>query len=182
MGTLKLKNGGDVAYRRLRSGDEAALRAFHESLSERSRDLFTPHAYDDATLTKAIQRSEKDQDRVYVVLDGERIAAYFFLWWFDTPFPVLGIGIADDFQGLGLGKHLMNILLADAEAADRDGVELTTALDNARAKALYEKVGFTCLGVVDNQSGDGRIIREYHMLYPIKPGASPPKRTHAPPV
>lgn len=182
MNKLSLKDGREVPYRRLRSGDEAALRRFHETLSQRSKALFTPHAYDDDSLEKMVQRSEKDTDRSYVAFDDDRIVAYFFLWWFDTPFPSLGIGIAEDHQGQGLGKLLMSILLNDAKTAGCDGVELTTVLDNARAKALYEKVGFKCLGIVDNQSGDGRIVKEYHMLYLINPDASPPKRTHAPPA
>lgn len=182
MKEINLKSGKTVTYRRLKSGDEEKLRAFDQSLSEKSRYLFSPHSYSDETLKKVIERSERDTDRVYVVIDDDRFIAYFFLWWFDTQFPVLGIGIADDYQGQGLGGKLMNILIEDAKQEGRDGVELTTALDNKKAKALYEKVGFECLGEVDNEAGDGRIIREYHMLYPITPGAKPPERQHAPPV
>jgi len=179
---LKLKDGRTFPYRRVGKGDAGALRAFSCCLSKLTADLFMPHKYDDQTLAKVIERSEKDDDRVYVVCDGEKVIAYFFLWWYRTPFPVLGIGVDDDYHGLGLGKQLMQILLDDAVDAGCDGVELTTALTNKKAKSLYEKVGFRTLGVVDNYSGDGRLIREYHMVYPIKPDCKPPEREHKPPV
>jgi ribosomal protein S18 acetylase RimI-like enzyme len=182
MNAMKLKNGGEVSFRRLQKGDEGALRQFNETLNNDSRVSFSPHKYDEETLAKVIQRSESDEDRVYAAFDGERIIAYFFLWWFKTEFPVLGIGIADDFQGQGLGKQIMKHLIADAEKHDRYGVELTTMIENERAATLYEGIGFKRLNQVDNLAGDGRIMKEWHMFYPIKPDTQPPSRTHAPPV
>ena len=73
-------------------------------------------------------------------------------------------------------------LIEDAKAAGCAGVELTTALRNDRAFGLYEKVGFDCLGQVDNVTGDGRTVKEWHMFYPIKPGITPPPRRHCAPV
>jgi ribosomal protein S18 acetylase RimI-like enzyme len=182
METLTLKSGLIIDYHRLRKGDETALKDFHKALCEDSKDLFTPHAYDDDTIAKVITRSEADDDRAYVVTDGARIVAYFFLWWFQTEFPVLGIGIADDFQGQGLGRQLMAVLIADAKAKGCQGVELTTIIRNEKAFSLYEKMGFKNLGQVDNRSGNGRIVNEWHMFYPIVPNAVPPERSHEPPV
>jgi RimJ/RimL family protein N-acetyltransferase len=180
--TIVLKTGKTVSYRLLQRGDEKALQRFHEHLSKRSQELFTPHAYTNDVLQKIIQRTEEGTDRAYTLWDGIRCIAYFYLWWFNTDYPVLGIGIIDEFQGMGLGRRLINIMLEDAVRAGRAGVELTTELENARAKALYEAMGFKTLGVVENQNGDGRTNQEYHMFYPIKPGATPPERSFGPPV
>ena len=141
-----------------------------------------PHLYDDATLSKVMERVEKGNDAAFIALDGDRIVAYWFLWWVDTPFPVLGIGILDEFHGQGLGKQLMRHLIDVAEEAGCDAIELTTALDNKPGQILYEKMGFKRNGTVDNLSGDGRIIKEWHMFYPIKPGVTPPPREHCAPV
>ncbi len=177
-----LKNGKSVYYRKLQKGDEQALVRFNNELSEHSRNLFMPHSYDADTLKKVIERAENGHDLVYIALDGDRVIAYFFLWWVDTPFPVLGIGILDEYHGQGLGRQIMNRLIDDAKQAGCDAIELTTALDNKIAYSLYERVGFKCLGEVDNVAGDGRIIREWHMYYPIKPNVIPPPRRHCAPV
>ncbi len=182
MNTFTLKDGRVVTYRKLQRGDERKLMQFNDELSEESRRLFTPHKYDEQTIGRLIERAERGEDLIYIALDGDRIIGYFFLWWYNTPFPVLGIGILDDYQGLGLGKQMMERLLEDAKCAGCDAVELTTALDNKHAYALYEKVGFKCLGEVDNLAGDGRVIKEWWMYYPIKPGVVPPPREHKPPV
>ncbi|MBL4700724.1 MAG: GNAT family N-acetyltransferase, partial [Phycisphaeraceae bacterium] len=142
---LTLKNGSTVAYRRLRAGDDLQLQTFNRNLAQLSREFFSPHAYDDQTVAKIIARAEKEEDRTYIVLDGEKIVAYFFLWWYQTRFPVLGIGIADEYQGLGMGSQLMAILIEDGKKSGCDAIELTTMLKNKKAFSVYEKVGFQCL-------------------------------------
>ena len=179
---INLNNNTSVVIRRLRSGDNIRLQNFNKNLSKETRKLFSPHAYDNETVAKIIMRSESDEDRVYIAVDGETVVAYFFLWWFKTEFPVLGIGITDQYQGCGLGKKIMLLLLNDAKAADCNGVELTTVMDNEKALSLYEKVGFKRLGVVENLDGSGNIIKEWHLLYSLKPNIKPPDREHGPPV
>lgn len=177
-----LKDGRTLSYRSLQKGDEARLAAFNKALSKRSRSFFLPHAYDDESLKKAIRRAENNEDAAFIALDGERVAAYWFLWWFNTDFPVLGIGILDEYHGQGLGSMLMDHLIKLARESGCRAIELTTALDNKAGKALYEKKGFIALGQVDNTSGDGRITKEWHMYYPIESGVIPPPRVHDFPV
>ena len=55
-------------------------------------------------------------------------------------------------------------------------------LDNDRAYTLYEKMGFKSFGVVENKAGDGRIVKEWRMVYYFNPDAIPPERCHEPPV
>ena len=60
---------------------------------------------------------------------------------------VLGMGVVDGFRGKGIGIALMRATLAQAKKAGFARVELTVREDNLRAKALYEKVGFSVEGV-----------------------------------
>ncbi len=173
MTQFNLKNGTALAYRRLQTEDASQLQAFNRDLSKRSRDLFSPHSYSDETVAKIAARSQSDEDRAYIALDGEKIVAYFFLWWYQTSYPILGLGIADEYQGQGLGPQIMARLIEDGKQSGCDAIELTTALDNKRAFGIYEKVGFKCLGQVDNIDGDGRHIPEWHLFYPFKPNVTP---------
>ena len=59
----------------------------------------------------------------------------------------LGMGIIPAWRGRGLGSRLIQAALAQAWAACFVRVELDVHADNARAIALYEKVGFVREGV-----------------------------------
>ncbi len=133
-------------------------------------------------MTKALSRSEAGDDLLLGAFDGERMAAYFFLWYFAQRVPLLGIGMLDDYQGRGLGRQMMQLLIDAAKANGNEGIELTTMLDNRNAFALYQQVGFAYYGDVENIDGDGRVVVERGMFYEIKPGAERYDGKHAPPV
>ena len=181
MKKIFIKNGASIEYRCLHKGDKKILQEFDKVLSDKTRELFAPHSYDDETVTKIIARAESGEDLVYIALDSGKVIAYFFLWWAKTEFPILGIGISDDYQGLGLGKQIIKILIDDGRKVGCVGIELTTLLYNKRAFALYEKMGFQLLGEVENINSYGT-VREWHMFYPFKQGIVPPARKHEPPV
>ena len=171
-----IRGCSDVTFiaRRLRLPDGPAVQTF---------SWFACHAYDEATIHKVLVRSEAKDDLLLGLFDGSRMIGYFFLWYFDRPVPLLGIALQPEYQGKGLGKALIELLVTEAFVAGRDGIELTTGLDNHRAFALYEKIGFSHWGDVENVLGDGTIVTERAMYYPIKPGSQPPKGSrHAPPV
>ena len=172
-----------LQYRPLQAGDEAALQSFYERLSPRSRTLFTPHSYATETIRQLIHRQEDGHDVIFVALNAaNEIVAYFFLWHVDRPVALLGIGIADAYQGKGLGRQLMEILVGEGKQRRLDGVELTTCQDNDRAFALYQKVGFHYLRDVENLDGNGRVVIERAMFMPFREGARPMTEPHAPPV
>lgn len=59
----------------------------------------------------------------------------------------LGIGIAEPYQGRGVGRALMNACLDFADRwANYSRVQLTVHADNARAIKLYESLGFVIEG------------------------------------
>jgi len=60
---------------------------------------------------------------------------------------VLGMGILEGFRGKGIGLALMRATLERARTFGLTRIELTVRDDNARARTLYEKVGFQAEGV-----------------------------------
>jgi ribosomal protein S18 acetylase RimI-like enzyme len=59
---------------------------------------------------------------------------------------VLGMGLLPAYRGRGLGRRLMEETLQDARAAGLSRVELSVREDNARAIALYARLGFEVEG------------------------------------
>ena len=180
--TLKARNHQTLVVERLSRTEPAALARFHDALSPHSRGHFWPHAYDATTLDRLRERDACGNDRIYVLQAGVEVVGYFFLWEFTDPVPVMGIGLADAWQGQGLGAPMIGVLVDDARATGRRGIDLTTATTNDRALRLYQKVGFILSGEIDNLSGDGRVTRERRMFLPLQPGATPPVRDFKPPV
>lgn len=180
--TLLARNGNVLEIRPLTPKEIPALQRFNAGLSPETRGLFLPHAYDESTLATYAARNLAGVDRTYLLAHQAEIVGYFFLWEFDQPVPLLGVGLADAWQGQGLGVPLMRRLIDDARAAGKAGVELTTVTTNARAFQLYRKVGFELVGEVDNVAGDGRVVREYRMFLALQAGAVPPPREFKPPV
>ncbi len=179
---IKSRSGQDIHIRLLSEIDLLALQTFNKNLSEKTRSQFLPHNYEERIVLKFIDRNKKNIDRIYVALSEDVIIGYFFLWDFIKPFPVLGIGISDSFQGQGLGKKMMGVLIEDAKANGNNGILLTTVLTNESAYQLYLKMGFKYLGDTDNIAGDGRLVRERMMYLPLKVGEVPAIHDFQPPV
>ena len=179
---LTARDSETFMARRLAEGDINALRQFYDQLSPRSRRFFLAHGLDNATLRKVMKRSEAEEDLVLGLFAGERLIGYFFLWYFGERVPLLGVGLLDAFQGRGLGRAMIELLIAESREQGKEGVELTTQMDNARAFALYRKLGFRHYADVANLQGDGSVETERAMFYEIMPGARPLDTPHAPPV
>jgi len=179
---IKSKSGQDIHIRLLSGIDVSTLQIFNENLSEQTRSQFLPHKYDERIILKFIERNKKKTDRIYVALVKDVIIGYFFLWEFIKPFPILGIGISDLYQGQGLGKQMIGILIEDAKANGNNGILLTTLLTNEAAFQLYLKMGFKYLGDTDNIAGDGRVTRERMMYLPLKENIAPESHDFKPPV
>lgn len=60
---------------------------------------------------------------------------------------VLGMGLLPEWRGQGLGERLMREALAAADAFGLTRVELGVFAHNARARALYRKLGFVEEGI-----------------------------------
>ncbi len=175
-------DGDEFIIRRLLKSDRSSLQEFGNSLSKESTASFLPHSYDDDTVNAFLERSETGKDLTLGLFSNDKMVAYFFLWYYTNPIPLLGIGILDEYQGKGFGKKLIQFLIDAARRTNRDGIELTTLPDNHRAYTLYEQVGFRHYADVNNLAGDGRVVTERAMFLQFNPAASPSVDLHKPPV
>lgn len=83
----------------------------------------------------------------------------------------IGIALISDFWNQGIGTKMFEEMICLAE--NRDGVlqiELEFVEGNARARHLYEKMGFRITGVRPNaiRLKDGTLLNEYTMIRGIK--------------
>ena len=182
MKVVTLKDGRLVKIRKLVKGDTEALKRFNSNLSEKSRYNFIPHSYDDKTIEKLIARNEKGEDILLITEYENEIVGYSFLWYAKKRVALLGIGIVDKFQGLGLGRKTMQILIEIGWNEGLEGIELSTPIDNDRAYKLYEKVGFKYIKNVETILGDGSVRIEKCMFLPLKKNAQPMNEPHKSPV
>jgi len=74
----------------------------------------------------------------------------------------LGIGIRDDFQGMGIGSKLMDSLISLARKEGLRRIRLTVMVDNYRAIKLYEKFGFKKTKFIKN--GDVYHGKKYDVI------------------
>lgn len=161
---INSREGDEFIIRRLLKSDRRGLQEFGNSLSKQSTATFLPHSYDDDTVNAFLERSETGKDLTLGLFSNDKMVAYFFLWYYTNPIPLLGIGILDEYQGKGFGKKLIQFLIDAARRTNRDGIELTTLPDNHRAYTLYEQVGFRHYADVNNLAGDGRVVTERAMF------------------
>lgn len=78
----------------------------------------------------------------------------------------IGIAILKEYWGLGIGTKMFEEM--ERIAREREGViqmELDFVEGNSRARALYEKMGFSITGMIPDRfmMRDGRLVAEYHM-------------------
>lgn len=83
----------------------------------------------------------------------------------------IGISVHPEFQGLGLGRALMEAMMAwarevrDPKLPDITRVDLAVFADNTKARRLYESFGFEVEGVRKNfiRYEDGRMVDDLIM-------------------
>ena len=74
--------------------------------------------------------------------DNGEIVGHAFLMHIDEKHPVFGIGLAELYHGRGLGRKLMEKVLAEAQRREVGHITLTVLKHNSRALTLYRSFGF----------------------------------------
>lgn len=97
-----------------------------------------------------IGRSITNTHPHFVALDGDRVVGWCDVIPRDRPTTrhsgVLGIGLLPEWRGRGVGRRLIARALEASRAFPLARVELAVRADNARAIALYRKIGFEVEG------------------------------------
>lgn len=131
----------------LQAGNAPALLAFYHGLSPATLHTFRP-----LRQTTTLARCEEiiranllqpPQRYDLAAWDGPTMVGWAFLERLDQSAPHLGLGIADPYQGQGVGSALLDELLQWATAQQIGMIELMVVKDNDHAIHLYRSRGFT---------------------------------------
>src|SRR6185312_11980740 len=122
-GDVVLRDGSTIRVRRMQPGDDKALCALFESLSEESRWLrFFSVANGSALAAEARRETNLDRTFGLVALSGadERLVGHAFFAELEEHRAEVAFTIAEDYQGRGLGTLLLGQL---AEVAAAKGIQ-----------------------------------------------------------
>jgi len=148
---LELKDGQTVTIRPLTRNDADLLCRCFRRYGKEARKNFAPHPFSREMAESLCANLARDScSRRYVIVSGkpphEKPLGYAFLYQLDQKVPLLAIGLADEATGQGLGRQVAEFMI---EVARRHGfakVGLCVMMRNARARRLYESMGFTYHG------------------------------------
>jgi len=141
--TIVLKDGSTVAVRPVDSHDEAALTAFYSNLSPESLAFrFFASPQDIADVAKRLVISNYESQFGLIATSGNLIVGHSVYIVTGGRRAEMGIAIANEFQGRGLGLLLFAQL---ADAAAHNGIEVFEAVvraDNHRMLDMLRESGF----------------------------------------
>jgi ribosomal protein S18 acetylase RimI-like enzyme len=151
--------GRIIIFRELWDSDKKAMQNFLSGLSERTLDKWRHYS------GEIIDEIYKEPSHKLIGLDDGKIVAYGCLVPNDKypDAPALGIVVADEYQGRGIGSFMMRELEKLAIEKSYKFIFLTTFKSNYRAFNLYKKVGYE---VVDEVKSYG--IPAYTMKKDIR--------------
>ncbi len=140
-----------VAIRPVRVADAASLNACLDAIARERKYLGFIEAPPVAESVKFLEQFVKQGWPLLVACDGDTIVG----WCDVSPMTregfrhssIFGMGLAAQFRGRGLGRKLAEATLAAADTLGLERIELGVFVDNARAIALYEKLGFVREGI-----------------------------------
>lgn len=143
---------------------EAHIESFHRVLdivAQERRYLIFLEAPPLATTRDFVRGMVENRNPQFVALVEREVVGWCDISRLERPVVAhrgtLGMGIVPDYRGRGLGRQLIETTLAQARRQGIVRVELSAYADNARAIALYRKVGFVQEGVErDAACIDGR--------------------------
>ena len=138
-----------LSFRPVTADDEGILGPFFDAMGGESRALFNRRDYNRNGVLKYCRRPDPTRRYFIAELDGQ-MAGYVFFLSFDTSIPELGLALRDDLQGQHLGRELVAFALDEAKRCGKGGLLLTTHVANLRGQALYEAMGFVCMGQCKN--------------------------------
>jgi ribosomal protein S18 acetylase RimI-like enzyme len=146
---IELKDGRVIKTRTVRNSDTELFLNFFDGLSARSRSFM--HGWSTLCDRKHAESitAQADSDNYYslVILTSgpakERVIGYSWIQGLKgSGIPLLGIGIIDEYQNVGLGRILLRLMIERAKHLNLDRVKLGVFDDNPRAIHIYESVGF----------------------------------------
>ena len=132
---------------RLGPGEREALAAlFAQIAADPASEWFHPHPFTAEEAARVCAYAGRD---VYLALrDGGALVAYGMLRGWDAGYeiPSLGIYVAERARGTGAARRMMEALHAAARERGAPAIRLKVYGHNARARGLYESMGYAFAG------------------------------------
>jgi ribosomal protein S18 acetylase RimI-like enzyme len=102
----------------------------------------------DETFQREFHAKDYEPEKTQIILYRGQNVGWILIGESDFEFDLHEIYILPEYQSLGIGSHLIRLLLADAERR-RKPVKLQVLKVNPRARRLYESLGFRLIGETD---------------------------------
>ncbi len=139
-----LKDSREVVIRPLDAGDAATLADFYESAPREDYRFYCAHPL---TRQEAAEQAAGAMDPCFVCLVAEHRShiaghAWYRLERLDALSAVCGLCVRRGYQGVGLGRTLMDRLLEIARQVGPPVIVLTVQEANTPAVVLYRRLGF----------------------------------------
>ncbi len=143
-----------IAIRASRSEDLPLLREIERLANERFRDIGLAHVADDEPLSVAALSEYAASGLSWVAVDNvDRPVGYVLVDDLDGNAHLEQVSVRPEYQGVGVGRALIERVRAWAMATGKPAVTLTTFNDVAWNRPLYEHLGFRVLR--ENEIGPG---------------------------
>jgi len=146
---VPLKNDSAITVRRKQPEDGHCLGQMLADCSERTSYFFHPYplTYESGVMVAA------DESILCLVAFDDQRAAVGYAWIKRARDPAsLGMVVRDGWQGLGIGRILMEQILVEAKTLGKKAIALTVLQDNKPALNLYQRFGFTVEEELQNQN------------------------------
>ena len=154
-----MNSHSNVNIRLLEDTDLPKIPTFFSGLSEASRNFYHPYTFDDSAVQLTAEEI-KSEDCVHIgAFSDQKMVGHVWYRGRDD-YPVLGIGIIDAFQNMGIGQRLMQKIEITAQQRGKLGLSLTCYLENYRAIRVYAKQGYRLVGRNSNDT-QFRMIRRF---------------------
>jgi len=138
------------------------VKAFFAQMGGESRAFFNQGSWNENNTLAFFDDTKADEvknTRYFMALDDNRMAGYIFLWDMHKSILWLGIAVAEDWKGKGLGRDLMAYAEDFAKSNGKGGILLTTSQANIRGLGLYIRVGYEYLGT--HTSGEKLFLKRF---------------------
>lgn len=139
-----------LTIRKVKLKDQFKIKSFFDSLSQKSNEFFNRTGQNRKQMDKYFLNQTDYFIPFLAELDSEP-AGLLFLYNLNKSVIWLSIGVADKFQGKGIGKKLMSYAKKYALCNNKGGILLCVHPDNVKARNLYKKSGYEKIGVSENE-------------------------------